>query len=168
LPDIEAAQRQRVRNKSDATKGREMISTPELIALLNGDLEREYAAAVQYTAHSAMLNGFWFAFVQELRDHASDEMRHAQLISDHINYLGGIVTAKMGPAYTASESTMMIKQDYDGEGEAIARYRERIAQCREIGDFGTEAILLEILKDEESHKNDLQSILNIKGGTYAY
>jgi bacterioferritin len=56
----------------------------------------------------------------------------------------------------------MLQQDLAGENEAISRYKERIAQAQEMGLFGTVSILLGILEDEESHANDLETILKVK------
>jgi bacterioferritin len=154
-----------IRNESDSSK---MITLPIFLDLLNGDQEREYAAAVQYIAHAAGLTGPHFVFVGELQAHADEEIGHAKKLADHINFIGGIVSVKVGPTFSASESLGMIRQDLDGEKEAIARYTERIAQANELGLPATAQLLAEILIEEVSHANDLQSILNIKGGAYAY
>lgn len=131
----------------------------DLIKDLNEDLRREYAAAIQYIQHAAVLDGLHFAFVKELYAHAADEIEHAKKISEHINFLGGIPVASSFESFTAGDNDTMIAQDLDGEYDAIKRYKERIEQVRSDGDYGTEAVLLDILKDEEHHANDLQSIL---------
>lgn len=131
----------------------------ELISALNGDLEREYAAAIQYLNHSAVISGLSSTFANELRAHADDEIGHAKKLNDHINYLGGIPSIACASIFTASDASAMFKQDLDGESEAIVRYIERIRQCRTLEDYGTEAIILDILEDEEHHANDLKTWL---------
>jgi bacterioferritin len=132
-----------------------------LIALLNEDLALEYAAAIQYTQHAASLDGLYFAFTQELRDHADEELKHARALNEHITYLGGIPSAKVGDVFTFSDNVDMLKQDLESEKTAIQRYEERIGQAREAKDFCTESVLLGILKDEVSHATDLEAILDI-------
>jgi bacterioferritin len=130
-----------------------------LIPLLNEDLALEYAAAIQYFQHASTIHGLYTTYASTIREHAEDELSHAKLLSDHIQFLGGVPVANVGPMYTASDSDSMLRQDLAGERTAISRYRERISQARGQSDFGTEAVLLGILKDEEEHANDLQTIL---------
>lgn len=139
-----------------------MISKQELIDLLNDDLAREYAAAIQYRQHAAVIDGLHFAFVGVLYEHADDEMSHAKILSEHINYLGGIPTTDPTARHVDSDAVAMLNFDLDGENDAITRYTERIAQCNEAGEYGTVAILLDILKDEQEHANDLETILKVK------
>ena len=130
-----------------------------LIQLLNEDLALEYANAIQYMQHAAMLTGPYFAFRDELEDHAEDELKHARKLNEHVTYLGGVPSVKVSEILTASENEAMLKQDLTGEETAIERYTERIGQTREEKDAGTEAVLLSILKDEVGHKTDLEAIL---------
>lgn len=131
----------------------------DLVKDLNGDLELEYAAAVQYVQHAATIGGVLSAFAGELKTHADEEFGHAKKLADHINYLGGIPSVKIGDVYSASDARAILVQDLNGEKEAIGRYKERVEQCRKAGDFGTLAVLLEILADEEHHANDLTTWL---------
>ena len=137
-----------------------MKSKIQFVALLNEDLALEYSAAIQYEQHAASLTGLEFAFAGELRDHASDEMRHARMLNEHITYLGGVPSVKVGEILTASDSEPMLRQDLSSETTAIQRYEERIKQCCEAEDFCTEAVLLSILKDEVSHKTELEAMLD--------
>ena len=131
-----------------------------LIPLLNEDLALEYAAAIQYMQHAARIAGLYTAFAEELATHAEEELGHAKLLNEHIAFLGGVPSVAVGQVLTASDSVVMLKQDLEGEQTAIARYTERTGQARGQGDYGTEAILLEILKQEQQHSNDLRTILD--------
>ncbi len=132
-----------------------------LISLLNQDLAREYRAALLYKSHAACLNGSFFAVIDVLYEHAEDELKHARLLSEHINFLGGIPTAEGDAPDIAFGNLATLTIDLAGEQDAITRYRERIAQVRQSGDYGTEVILLSILQDEESHYNDIAAILDM-------
>jgi len=135
------------------------MNKQELIDALNEDLAREYAAAIQYYQHAAVIDGVYFSFAKELLDHAADEIKHAQTLNDHIAYLGGVPSVKVADIFTSSDAVPMLRQDLQGEQEAIAEYQQRVAQARAIADPDTEAVLLEILADEEHHANDLKSML---------
>lgn len=134
----------------------------ELLLALNEDLSLEYAAAIQYIQHAAVIDGVLSAFAKDMLAHADEEIGHAKKLADHINYLGGVPGvhgAAVGTIFTASEASAMLRQDLTGENTAIQRYKDRIKQARAESDYGTEAILLEILADEEHHANDIMTWL---------
>lgn len=134
----------------------EVDANTSFINELNGDLEREYMAAIQYIQHASMITGPQYASViTELLKHADEEMGHAKLLADRINYLGGVPIATMTPAKTGVSTTVMLTQDKEGEEDAIARYTTRIQEAESLKDFGTKQILIDILEDEEEHRNDL-------------
>ena len=135
------------------------MTNPTFINKLNEDLKLEYAAAIQYIQHAAMLTGVHFAFVDELLSHADDEIRHAKKLNDHIRFLGGVPIVSVGPVYTSNQAASMLSQDLSGEETAVVRYKERINEAMAEGLFGTVAVLLGILKDEEEHLNDIRSII---------
>jgi bacterioferritin len=135
--------------------------TNDFIVKMNDALAREYAAAIQYIQHAAVLDGFYTAYDAEILVHADEEFGHAKKLSDHINYLGGIPVALSAPAFTASDNQRMLQQDLTGENEAIAIYKELIAMARAVNDYCSEIILMEILTDEQDHANFLETILQV-------
>lgn len=135
------------------------MNRQDLLILLNGDLQREYAAAIQYMQHAAVIKGFWTPFAGELEEHAEEELGHAKKLNDWINYWGGIPTMIPSATFSSSESRALIVQDLAGEEEAILRYRERCSQALDMGEFALFDILTDIINDEEGHKNDLQTML---------
>jgi len=140
----------------------QIVSRDQFLTLLNEDLSLEYSAAIQYKQHAAVIDGLYAAFASELETHAGEELGHAKQLSDHLNYLGVIPTANVGERKGSPLSVEMLQQDLAAENVAIARYAERIAQARMMQDFGTEAILLGILEDEQSHANDIETWLEVK------
>jgi bacterioferritin len=134
----------------------------DFIVALNEDLALEYAAALQYIQHAAMVDGLYTPFAAELLAHADDEIGHAKTLSSYINYIGGIPVAKSTDTFTASDNVRMLQQDLAAENDAVMRYKQRIAQARAMGEYGAEAILLEILADEEHHANDLETFLSVQ------
>ena len=62
----------------------------ELISALNEDLAREYQAIIAYTVYSSIITGAqWMNIAAELKLHAAEELQHALIIADQIDYLGG-------------------------------------------------------------------------------
>jgi bacterioferritin len=138
----------------------------QLILELNGDLAKEYQATIQYIQHAACLVGpAMLNIAEELRAHADDEHRHAVLIADHINYLGGTPTASADITLTAMDSMTALHYDITGEQTAIARYTLRVEQAMSIGEVGTAQLLKTILVEEQGHENDLMVVLGLKRGT---
>ncbi len=136
------------------------ITKEKLIEELNKDLEWEYAAAIQYTQHASMVKGAGYQSIQkELLVHSNEEMQHAAKISEQIEFLGGVPTIKIEERNIAKDSLAMLKQDLEGEEIAINRYRERIAQAEELGEYGLRRILEDILVQEEEHKRDLTDVI---------
>jgi len=137
-------------------EGREAMM-PAFLEALNGDLSREYSAAIQYVQHAAVMKGAAFDGIrEELLNHADEEFAHAKKISDRINYLGGVPTLDVNSNMRTSEDSMeLLRLNMELEDEAIARYTERIEQSNEMGDYGTTNMLMEILEEEQEHRNDL-------------
>jgi bacterioferritin len=64
-----------------------------LIGLLNNDLALEYSAAIQYIQHAAVMTGAQFGdVIKELKIHANEEIQHAVILADQIDFLGGVPT----------------------------------------------------------------------------
>ena len=65
-------------------------------------------------------------------------------------------------AHISPDSKVMLEQDLDGELDAIARYRERIAQAEmRLQEYGLRRALEDILIVEEEHARDLQDALDL-------
>lgn len=132
----------------------------ELIEALNEDLAEEYASAIQYVNHAALITGARFVAVQsELLVHATEEMQHAKILADHIATLGGRPTTKVAKIETAEDSDDMLRQDLAGEKGAVARYKERIRTALDLGEYGLARVLQDIIVMEEEHVKDLQMAL---------
>jgi len=139
------------------------ITKKKLLAELNKDLEWEYAAAVQYVQHASAITGAQYESIQkELIIHSQEEMMHAVMLSDQINFLGGVPTVDVEKRETDSDSLAMLKQDLRGEDNAITRYKERIAQAEALKEYGLRRVLEDILIQEEEHKRDLLTVIKSK------
>ncbi len=138
------------------------ITKEKLIEELNKDLEWEYAAAIQYIQHAAVMTGPQYdSIIKELVVHAQEELAHAVTVAEQIGFLGGVPTIDVEKRDVSSDSKTMLEQDLWGEDNAIARYRERIAQAEALGEYGLRRILEDILMQEEEHKRDLLTALGL-------
>jgi bacterioferritin len=136
------------------------ISKEKLIEELNKDLEWEYAAAVQYIQHASVLTGALYEGIKkELIIHSQEEMQHAVMLSEQIDFLGGVPTIDVEQRDLAEDAKTMLEQDLAGEDNAIMRYKERIHQAEELQEYGLRRVLEDILIQEEEHKRDLLDAL---------
>ena len=82
-----------------------MVSKEELLDLLNRDLSLEYTAIVQYVQHSGVLSGAMYGdIIKEIKIHANEELQHALILVDQIDYLGGSPTIEVISAKTSNEN----------------------------------------------------------------
>lgn len=132
----------------------------EIIILLNKDLELEYSAAIQYINHAAVMTGASYGnIIKELKVHASEEIQHAMILSGQIDYLGASPTVNVGKILTSTDNEQMLKQDLDGEEDAITRYKARIEQAEMLKEFALAQQLRNILAVEQEHAMDLKQAL---------
>ena len=136
------------------------ISREELIELLNEDLAGEYQAIISYVIYSQVLKGAEYMNIAgELEKHAGEELSHALIISQQIDYLGGMPTVQPKPVRTSEKAKEMLRFDLENEMATIRRYRERIPQCESLGEYAMAELIREILKDEQDHLISLATAL---------
>ena len=137
------------------------LTKKQLIAQLNNDLAKEYSALIQYVQHQAVITGPEYDSIRkELVIHSNEEHMHAISLAEQIDYLGGTPTVKVGEIKVSANSKTMLQQDLEGEIDAVARYRARIAQAEMLREYGLRRALEDILIMEEEHVRDLQNALN--------
>ena len=140
----------------------EDVSREEFIEKLNYDLEWEYAAAIQYIQHQAVLSGAAYGNIQdELALHAEEELQHAIQLADQIDYLGGNPSVNVQEIKTSGEAEKLLKQDLSGERDAIKRYKKRIRQAEALDEYATAETLRQILVTEQEHEMDLMDALDL-------
>ena len=136
------------------------VTRSELIALLNEDLAREYQAIISYVVYSQVLKGAEFMNIAaELEKHAAEELSHALMISNQIDYLGGMPAVQPKPVRTSEKAREMLRFDLINEGETIRNYRVRVRQCEQLGEYAMAEHIREILMDEQDHQIALATAL---------
>src|SRR5271156_3522930 len=138
------------------------ISRNDLIELLNEDLSGEYQAIISYVVYSQVLSGAEYMNIAgELEKHAGEELSHALIISQQIDYLGGMPTTQPKPVRTSEKAKEMLRFDLANETETIRNYTERIRQCDQLGEFAMAEHIREILMDEQDHLIALATALGV-------
>ncbi len=136
------------------------ITIKKLVDLLNKTLELEYSAAIQYINHAAVMTGAAYGdIIKELKVHSNEEVQHAMLLADQIDFLGGSPSVKVGNILTSKDNIEMLQQDLDGELDAIKRYKVRVEQAEALKEFALAQQLRTILAMEQEHAMDLRQAL---------
>ncbi len=152
------------------TKGREIVGmdVKKLLNLLNKAFADEWLAYYQYWLGAKVAKGpMKEAVIAELVQHATDELRHADMVSNRIIQLGGMPV--MTPqdwykmtncGYDAPEDPevgTLVKQNIKGEQCAIGVYKSMMEVTKDA-DPVTYNMALQILQDEVEHEEDLEAL----------
>ncbi|MFW5713923.1 MAG: ferritin-like domain-containing protein [Brevefilum sp.] len=152
------------------TKGRQIVGLDidELLEALNKAYADEWLAHYQYWLGAKIVKGPMKESIEaELIEHSTDEQRHADMLADRIIQLGGTPLTHPSMWFDATtcgyeEPTSefvkdLLVQNIKGEQCAIEVYQELINMTRDK-DPVTYQIVLEILKDEVMHEEELQAL----------
>ncbi|HIE05006.1 MAG TPA: ferritin [Candidatus Latescibacteria bacterium] len=153
------------------TKGKEIVrmDVEELVGLLNRALSDEWLAYYQYWIGAKVVRGpMKGAVMAELIQHAADELRHADMLSNRIIQLDGTPVLKpedwyrmTNCGYEAPEDPdvrAVLRQNIKGERCAIETYNRLLGTVRD-GDPVTYNLVLQVLQDEVEHEEDLQALM---------
>jgi bacterioferritin len=139
--------------------------SPALQTLIEGlqeDLSREYQAIIAYTVYSNVLKGAqWMNIAAELKLHAAQELQHALIIADQLDYLGAIPNATPKQVKLSEKAEEMLRFDLDNETETIKAYRKRVKQAEGVGHYALAEQIRTIISQEQEHQHDLATALGI-------
>lgn len=152
------------------TKGREIIGldVDQLVSELNKAFADEWLAYYQYWIGAKVVKGpMKDNLIAELVQHATDELRHADMVANRIIQLGGTPILKPEDWYQHTNCgydppddeyvKSIIQQNIKGEQCAIGVYK-KIMDFTKDKDMVTHNMALQILEDEVEHEEDLQSL----------
>jgi len=146
-----------------ATEPSNKKALKELVDALNEDLAREYQAIIAYTVYSNVLSGAqWMNIAAELKVHAGEELQHAMIIADQIDYLGGMPTGTPKEVKLSKKAEEMLRFDLDNENETIRNYRQRVKQAEAVGHYALAEQLRQIITQEQDHQHSLATALGIE------
>lgn len=152
------------------TKGKAVVklNLSELIEKLNKAFADEWLAYYQYWIGAKVVRGSVSKQIAiELEEHASDELKHANMLAERIIQLDGKLILKPEDWYKMSNcgfeapenpsQKIILQQNIQGERCAIAIY-DKLLDLTKDKDPITHNMIIEILKEEIEHEQDLQVI----------
>src|SRR5438034_4096531 len=123
----------------------------KLVELLNGDLELECRSIVQYTQHAATAKGIEFQpMAGKIRPHLRQELEHATVLAEQIDFLGGEPTTHVPEVPNQTEPRRALALDLELE-ERLAAYRERFEQAEEMVPPDVAEALRPLLEQTQDH-----------------
>lgn len=136
-----------------------MQGSATVIELLNDVLTAELTAVNQYFAHAKMCaNWGYLRLAEKNREESFGEMKHAEKLIERILYLEGVPNLqRLGAVRVGETVPEQFASDLDLEKGNIARLNDGILTCRQENDHGTRLLLEEILAEEESHADWLET-----------
>lgn len=131
-----------------------------------------YAAELEtiqnYIAASVNLDGVRSDVIKKaLGADVPTELSHAQLLASRIKTIGGVVPGSldlprnqkfMQPTKDSTDVVTIIKGVIEAEEGAIAQYNKIIKLC-DGTDYVTQDLAIQLLGDEESHRQEFQGYL---------
>jgi bacterioferritin len=168
LTDIETLRaRARATIESGPITGAYGADRPKVIAVLNEALATELVCVLRYKRHYYTISGLGTSEIkEEFLEHANEEMAHADRIAERIVQLNGapnfnpaILQQRSHAEYDdALDPQAMVRANLIAERVAIESYRQMI---QAIGDRDpvTRQLLVDVLKEEEEHADDMRDLL---------
>jgi len=130
-----------------------MKGDPKILDLLNEVLTGELTSINQYFLHARMFANWGYKRLAEHeRKESIDEMKHADELIERILYLEGLPNVqRLGKIGVGQSVPEALKSDHGLEVAAVALLNKGIQTCRDLGDNGSEDLLVRILRSEEEH-----------------
>lgn len=137
------------------------METKELIEQLNEDLSLEFKSIVQYVQHVATITGPEYqSTVDELRAHLAEELDHATVLAEQIDFLGGVPVTVVPVVETPRDSQHALELDLALEEAQLQRYRERVVAANDAGLPDVAEALRPLLEQTQDHVRDLRGALD--------
>jgi bacterioferritin len=135
-------------------------ASAKLTEMMNQAIAGELQAIIQYMWHHVMVKGMGASELSSVFEKASmDDMKHAEMIAERINYFDISPTIKPSPIAVGGDASQMLKADVKAEEEAITLYKNIIKQAISEGDETTRLLFEEILSVEEGHHDTFTTLL---------
>ncbi len=134
-----------------------MAQNSHLLAQLDDALNREISTVVRYMLQSSTIKGTSNEPLRQMyRNEVSDEIGHAQYLSDKIVMLGGKPQAKPNFKPIPSGIAEMVKNDLAAEEDDVAHYKKLATMAEEAGDIELKLRMEEQAADESRHAEQLR------------
>jgi bacterioferritin len=140
-----------------------MQGDPKVIEYLNKGLRSELTALTQYWLHYRMLDNWGYrGLAEKWRKESIEEMQHADKFTARILFLEGFPNMQvLDPLHIGQNIKEVLESDLQAELGARALYQEAATYCGQARDYVTRDLFEELLKDEESHIDFLETQLDL-------
>lgn len=141
---------------------KEGAGSEKMKAMLNDAIAGELQVSIQYMwQHVVWKKPEGYTANDEIKRIAIVEMKHAEMIAERLNYLGGIPTTKPYEIVLGGEDIHeQLKQDQEAEERTIKLYNDIIELAVNEHDVTTRHLFERILEEEEEH-HDFLSLIHI-------
>jgi bacterioferritin len=135
----------------------------KVIEILNEALKHELGAVNQYWLHYRLLDDWGYSkLAKKEREESLEEMQHADSIIERIIFLEGHPNLQTVALLRIGENVReVLESDLQGEHDARDLYMKARGLCREEDDYVSMALFEQLLKDEESHIDFLETQLDL-------
>ncbi len=140
---------------------KEGAGSEKMKAMLNDAIAGELQVSIQYMwQHVVWKKPEGYTANDEIKRIAIVEMKHAEMIAERLNYLGGIPTTKPYEIVLGGEDIReQLKQDQEAEERTIKLYNDIIELAVKEHDVTTRHLFERILEEEEEHHDFFTSFL---------
>lgn len=140
-----------------------MKGDKNVIEILNEALKLELGAVNQYWLHFRLLEDWGFTkLAKKERAESIEEMHHADKIIARIIFLEGHPNLQyVAPLMIGQHVKEVLECDLKGEHIAREHYMKGRALCREKEDYVSMELFEDLLEDEESHIDFLETQLDL-------
>lgn len=142
-----------------------MKGDAKVIDYLNQSLRHELTAVNQYWLHYRLLEDWgYIKLAKKERKESIEEMQHADKLAERIIFLEGFPNMQqLNPLRIGQNVKEVLEADLEGEYDARRLYTESREVCRVANDFVSMDLFENLLRDEESHINFLETQLRLLG-----
>ncbi|WP_400259885.1 bacterioferritin [Candidatus Methanomassiliicoccus intestinalis] len=140
---------------------KEGAGSEKMKSMLNEAIAGELQVSIQYMwQHVMWKRPEGYTANDEIKRIAIVEMKHAEMIAERLNYLGGVPTTKPHEIKIGGEDiNEQLKLDQEAEERTIKLYNDIIELAIEEHDITTRHLFEKILEEEEDHHDFFTSFL---------
>jgi bacterioferritin len=140
-----------------------MKGDPRIIDMLNDVLTGELTAINQYFLHARMCLHWGYEHLgKKIYDESIEEMKHADNLVQRVLFLDGLPNLqKLNKLAIGTTVVEILESDLALELGTVPRLNKGIQLSRDVGDNGSEEVLMRILVDSEKHVDWLESQLEL-------
>ena len=141
-----------------------MKGNAKVIEVLQEALKAELTAINQYFVHAEMCENWGYHRLSEVtKKEAIDEMKHAEKLIERILFLEAVPNMTFFKIKIGETVQKQLENDLALEIDAVRRYNEGIQICRQQGDNGSRDLIQQLLENEETHVDFLETQLHLIG-----